>query len=209
MVQMAAGGIDVGHIQMSDNPDNNLDAKAIELWEPSHSQKKMFIDAYFEHYHPQYPMIHQPSFRAQWDQVLTRPPRVQWEMLTNVILGLGAFCASQPMYMIDYFLERATNVISVEHLETGSLTLVQAFTLLSNLAQKRDKINSGSIYLGIAVRMAIGLGLHRELPLWKISLFEREVRRRVWWVVFIFDSGASITFGRPIVSASYYSSINV
>lgn len=123
------------------------------------------------------------------------------------------------MYKIDYFLERATASLSVEHLESGSLTLVQAFTLLSNLTQKRNKPNSGFVYLGercrpcslaspidhsslagIAVRMAIGLGLHRELPSWNITSFEREVRRRVWWVVFCFDSGASITFGRPIVS---------
>jgi transcriptional regulatory protein GAL4 len=160
----------------------------------------MFIEAYFAHYHTQYPILHEPTFKAQLAEVIPQPPHVQWVILSNVVLGLGAFCASQPMYMIDYFLERATRVITVDHLETGSLVLVQAFTLLSNLAQKRNKINSGSIYLGIAVRMAIGLGLHRELPLWNIKPFEREVRRRVWWVVFIFDAGASITFGRPIVS---------
>lgn len=129
-------------------------------------------------------------------------------MLYNVVLGLGAFCVSQPMYIIDYFLERAISVISVDHLETGSLVLVQAFTLLSNLAQKRNKPNAGSTYLGIAVRMAIGLGLHRELPLWNIKPFDREVRRRVWWVVYIFDSGASITFGRPIVSSRSDSGAN-
>lgn len=129
-------------------------------------------------------------------------------MLYNVVLGLGAFCVSQPMYIIDYFLERAISVISVDHLETGSLVLVQAFTLLSNLAQKRNKPNAGSTYLGIAVRMAIGLGLHRELPLWNIKPFDREVRRRVWWVVYIFDSGASITFGRPIVSKDRDSGAN-
>lgn len=69
--------------------------------------------------------------------------------------------------------------------------LVQAFTLLSNLTQKRNRLNAGSVYLGmtsmkpksrvdmmsgIAVRMAIGLGLHRELPLWRITPFERETR---------------------------------
>lgn len=81
-----------------------------------------------------------------------------------------------PMYFVDFFLERADAAISVDHLETGSLVLVQAFTLLSNISQKRNKSNSGSTYLGIAVRMAIGLGLHRELPLWNIKPFEREVR---------------------------------
>lgn len=83
------------------------------------------------------------------------------------------------MYFVDYFLEKATAEITATQLESGSLgslELVQGFCLLSNLAQKRNKVNSGSVYLGIAVRMAIGLGLHRELPLWSISPFEREVR---------------------------------
>jgi transcriptional regulatory protein GAL4 len=80
------------------------------------------------------------------------------------------------MHVVDHFLELATSGISATQLESGSLALVQGFTLLSNLAQKRNKVNSGSVYLGLAIRMAVGLGLHRELPLWSISPFEREVR---------------------------------
>lgn len=80
------------------------------------------------------------------------------------------------MQICDYFLDQATSSISAEILQSGNLDLVQAFCLLSNLAQKRNKSNTGSVYLGIAVRMAIGLGLHRELPFWNITPFEREVR---------------------------------
>lgn len=80
------------------------------------------------------------------------------------------------MTVIDHYLKAATSMIDIDLLECGSLTLVQAYTLLSNLSQKRNKPNSGLTYLGVAVRMAIGLGLHRELPLWSISPFEREVR---------------------------------
>jgi len=101
---------------------------------------------------------------------------IRWDILSNTVIGLGAFCCGQPMYIVDYFLEKATAEITATQLESGSLELVQGFCLLSNLAQKRNKVNSGSVYLGIAVRMAIGLGLHRELPLWSISPFEREVR---------------------------------
>ena len=54
-------------------------------------------------------------------------------------------------------------------------------------------------YLGVAVRMALGLGLYRELPEWKISLHQREIRRRGWWGLFIFDTGASVAFGRPVL----------
>jgi transcriptional regulatory protein GAL4 len=65
--------------------------------------------------------------------------------------------------------------------------------------QKRNKPNTGSNYLGLAVRQSLSLGLHRELAGWRIGLLEREMRRRVWWGLFIFDSGASTTFGRHIL----------
>lgn len=65
--------------------------------------------------------------------------------------------------------------------------------------QKRNKPNTGSNYLGLAVRQCLSLGLHRELAGWKIGLLEREMRRRVYWGCFIFDAGASTTFGRHIL----------
>ncbi|PNH51392.1 hypothetical protein VD0003_g5867 [Verticillium dahliae] len=83
--------------------------------------------------------------------------------------------------------------------ESANLTFVQALVLLSNLSQKRNKPNTGSNFLGLATRMALSLGLHRELPDWRINKLQREMRRRVWWGLYIFDSGASTTFGRPIL----------
>ncbi|GFZ51225.1 hypothetical protein JCM24511_08983 [Saitozyma sp. JCM 24511] len=194
ILQIAAGGVSLSQIGPAIQT-----AHAAAPEQLSYSEQCRFLDGYFAHYHPQYPLVHEPTFRAQWNEVIARPPQSSWTLLSNVVIGLGAFCLSSPMSVIDHFLERAIGCISTDVTEAGSLTLVQAFCLLSNLTQKRNKPNSGSLYLGIAVRMAISLGLHRELPFWSISPFEREVRRRVWWVVFIFDSGASITFGRPIL----------
>lgn len=31
------------------------------------------VDAYFEHYHPQYPLLHEPTFRAQWNDLVPQP----------------------------------------------------------------------------------------------------------------------------------------
>jgi transcriptional regulatory protein GAL4 len=95
---------------------------------------------------------------------------------------------------------RATSFSEDESLfESANLTFVQALVLLSNLSQKRNKPNTGSNFLGLATRMALSLGLHRELPDWDINILQREMRRRVWWGLYIFDSGASTTFGRPIL----------
>lgn len=138
---------------------------------------------------------------AQYNQTLARPNEKSWQMLFHTLLAIGSWCLNSQESEIDDFLyHRALSfredLLLFEH---ASLTLVQAVLLLSNLSQKRNKPNTGSNFAGLATRMALSLGLHRELPAWHISLLHREMRRRVWWGLCIFDSGASTTFGRPIL----------
>ncbi|XWW95914.1 hypothetical protein V2A60_003883 [Cordyceps javanica] len=116
-------------------------------------------------------------------------------------MALGAWCANDADSALDDQLyHRALSFSEDRSLFGGAdLTFVQALVLLGNLVQKRNKPNTGSNFLGLAVRMAISLGLHRELPNWKIGPLQREIRRRVWWGLYMFDSGASTTFGRPIL----------
>lgn len=168
ILQIIAG---VSHIEVPPPPTNKL-----TNWNYDDREIDELLDAYFKYYHVQYPILHESTFRAQIASVIPPPSGPGWEILTNVVLALGAFVSFRPMEAVDYFLERALAHVNVDCLEVGNLTLVQAFTLLSNITQKRNKPNAGSIYLGIATRMATSLGLHRELPSWNISLFEREVR---------------------------------
>ncbi|CAO2655200.1 Nn.00g102640.m01.CDS01 [Neocucurbitaria sp. VM-36] len=159
------------------------------------------IDAYFHDYHVCYPFVHEATFRAQYHEIVPRPPQRSWDMLCNAILALGAWCLNHDQIGLeDYLYRRALTLGQHESVfEAANLTSVQALVLLSNLSQKRNSPNTGWNLLGLAVRTALSLALHRELPHWNISLLEREIRRRVWWGLYIFDSGASTTFGRAIM----------
>lgn len=85
-------------------------------------------------------------------------------------------------------------------LEKGSLSYVQGLTLMANYLQKRNKPNSGFVLIGIGFSMALAIGLHREFGLPSSTPFTMELRRRAWWTLFIFVSGAQLTLGRPPVS---------
>lgn len=85
-------------------------------------------------------------------------------------------------------------------LEKGSLSYVQAIVLMANYLQKRNKPNAGFILIGIGFSMALAIGLHREFGMPSTSPFTMEIRRRVWWTLFVFVSGAQLTLGRPAVS---------
>lgn len=158
------------------------------------------IEAYFTYYHSCYPFIHEATFRAQYLGLSPRPREDVWEILLNAVLALGAWCINTETGSADLsFYQNARMRLNGGVLETGSLPLVQALTLWSNYVQKRNKPNTAWNYLGLAVRMATGLGLHRDFPGWKSSPLKQEMRRRAWWGLFIFDSGSAITFGRPIM----------
>uniref|UniRef100_A0A8H7KD69 Zn(2)-C6 fungal-type domain-containing protein n=1 Tax=Bionectria ochroleuca TaxID=29856 RepID=A0A8H7KD69_BIOOC len=159
------------------------------------------VDSYFSDYHRSYPFIHEPTFRAALHEAMQPSQRRSWQMLVHTVLALGAWCLNNAQSELeDHLYHRAASFGHDEYLfKSANLTSVQALILLSNLGQKRNKPNTGSNFLGLATRMALSLGLHRELPDWNISLLQREVRRRVWWGLYIFDSGASTTFGRPIL----------
>lgn len=157
------------------------------------------IDSYFSLYHISYPIVHEPTFRAQYAQVLPRPSGRSWNSLAYIIAALGLFTTSTEPTTRDLDLfEAAKSNMSIDSLETGNLTLVQALALMSNYIQKRGKPNSGYNYLGIALHMAMTLGLHKEFLDWQIQPLQLEIRRRVWWALYNFYVGAAITFGRPL-----------
>lgn len=163
-----------------------------------------FVDAYFYHFHTAYPIIHEATFRAQFSEIIPKPKGDAWHLLFMTILTIGAWCidhrnANQGSHGLLTSAEMAskTNLFG-----GGSLLMVQALALLSLHLQRLNRPNIAWVYLGAAVRMAISLGLHRELPEWSISLHDREMRRRVWWCLYMFDSGESATLGRPILLPS-------
>ncbi|KAL1870049.1 hypothetical protein Plec18167_007567 [Paecilomyces lecythidis] len=168
---------------------------------PSGLIEQAFMDAYFLNYHTSYPFVHEATFRAQFYEQIPRPHGPAWHILLNTILALGAWSIGDDTSDLDitFYQEARSQLQQMSVFEAGNLTLVQALLLLSNYAQKRDKPNTGWNFLGLAVRMAMSLGLHKEFREWKISLLQREIRRRLWWGVYIFDSGAAKTFGRPIL----------
>ena len=168
---------------------------------PNRHVAEAMIDAYFRVYHVSYPIIHEPTFRAQYSEIISRPNGSCWVVLAYIVAAIGVWTtATSSTDTLDMALfEKARSMLSFDFLELGNLTLVQALTLASNYQQKRDKPNSGYNYLGLAVRMAMGLGLHKEFQGWNISPLNMEIRRRVWWSLCVFDVGATVTFSRPDV----------
>ncbi|KAK9766828.1 hypothetical protein K7432_003792 [Basidiobolus ranarum] len=81
-----------------------------------------------------------------------------------------------------------------------SIGLVQALILLSVHPQ------NGWLHLGMAIRYAQELGLHRALNSKNLDPIEREKRKFLWWNCVSLDRGVSSFLGRPL--AIYESDCN-
>lgn len=185
--------------QARSRPSLSSYTSLIQQPNPNRQIADIMIDAYFKLFHLSYPIIHEPTFRAQFSEVIPRPHGDSWLVLAYVVAAIGVWSSAKSPDNLDLQLfAQARSILTFNFLELGNLTLVQALTLTSNYQQKRDRPNSAYNYLGLAVRMAMGLGLHKEFQGWNISPLNMEIRRRVWWSLCVFDCGATITFSRPL-----------
>ncbi|KAL3480037.1 fungal-specific transcription factor domain-containing protein [Aspergillus californicus] len=184
-------------------PASSLDDDDISDATPPRKQSEVarYLDDYFTFYHPAYPILHEGTFRARVSGALAKPHDGSWPLLYNIVLAIGAFAGDSNGTKTDIvFFKEARKHLSMDVLEKGSLSYVQAIVLMANYLQKRNKPNAAFILVGIGFSMALAIGLHREFGMPSTSPFTMEVRRRVWWTLFIFVSGVQLILGRPAVS---------
>ncbi|KAH6856589.1 fungal-specific transcription factor domain-containing protein [Chaetomium sp. MPI-CAGE-AT-0009] len=196
------------------------------------------VSLYFEHANPQIPVLHKVEFkemfeRAYADPVRGRGPRELY--MLNMVFAIGAGIivgdskgepppaesagsspGSRQCQPEEY------HASAIVHLEAclgsgGGLEDLQAVLLLANFALLRP-VPPGLWYIiGVAVRLAVDLGLHYEdgkdlesgltspAAQQKEAVakekgrreYVRDLRRRLWWCTYSFDRLVSLCVGRP------------
>lgn len=166
-----------------------------------HASTDVLIGDYFRIFHPAYPLLHEGSFRARASGALPKPKDGSWPLLYNMVLAIGAWSRDTEGSDNDLtYFRIAREGLSLSVIEKGSMTYVQGLTLMANYLQKRNKPNAGFALVGIAWSMGMAIGLHREFGPSGTTPFAMELRRRTWWCLYLFVSGAQLTLGRPPAS---------
>jgi transcriptional regulatory protein GAL4 len=165
-----------------------------------------FIEYYFKTYHMSYPLVNKNNFI---DNIEKNHPKdhSSWWCLYYTIIALGCWCKCGDTTNYDLFYYKLAKQHLSQVFESGNIDYVVSLILLSNYAQKRNKPNTGWNYLGLAVSMAVSLGLYKEIELKdstkknvsdiKAFIIDQQIKCRIWWCLYMFDAGAAITFGRP------------
>lgn len=170
---------------------------ALTLPEPALADE--LVEAYFAQINPGYPVVDEDLFMAQYrNRDPSDPPPV---LLLQAILLVGSHVTrpkAERDTLKDIFFRRSKWLFD-NRIERNRDILVQAALLLTWFSDGTDDDVSANAYywVGVAARIATGIGLHRNTVSSKFVPRDRRLWRRLWYILVQFDVMVSLSYGRP------------
>ncbi|KAI0973650.1 fungal-specific transcription factor domain-containing protein [Xylaria arbuscula] len=122
----------------------------------------------------------------------------------NTIFAIGVSFSDIPAAAKDTtslaFFLKAKQFIGLDLLELNNIGVVQVLLLVTIFLQSTQYPTRCWNSIGIACRVALGLGLHIGAPHRGHSPLEIEVSKRTWHGCVMLDMTVSMTFGRPAMT---------
>lgn len=89
---------------------------------PNRHIAEAMIDSYFRLYHVCYPIVHEPTFRAQYSEVIPRPNGACWTALAYIVAAIGVWTsASSSADTLDLALfAQARSILGFNFLEVAT-----------------------------------------------------------------------------------------
>ncbi|KAK8054842.1 hypothetical protein PG993_000069 [Apiospora rasikravindrae] len=161
-------------------------------------------------------VVHVPSFWEAFERLYEeRPQRYTLEQQRFVGLLFSAMALGS-MYDVDendptnpdhyaVAIERGYHYYSsARHslrdiTECCDMTTLQALVFTIQFLQATGNLNGGHTFVGIALRSALRMGLHRHLPHASLPPVEDETRRRLFHTIRSMDIYLSTTLGLPLL----------
>ncbi|KAF5988298.1 purine utilization positive regulator [Fusarium bulbicola] len=154
--------------------------------------------AYFKYIHPQYPFLHEPTFRT-WETMLYDSSLDFTEtgfsftplFFLNMVYAVAALLTPSTQSLAGLYAD----VLSKDNIESIQALLCYAMYSLRSLeGPSLWKIS------GLALRQCIELGYHRGVkqsaPV--ANILQQEMRKRVFWVAQGIDCTVAVRLGRPL-----------
>ncbi|KAL3481445.1 fungal-specific transcription factor domain-containing protein [Aspergillus californicus] len=174
---------------------------------PSSTTAAKLTKAYFDNIHPQYPILHRPTFES-WEAELRRgfqPGSIQDAaniplFFVLMVYAIGSLVMGQHnRENAERYYAAASDHIS-PLLELNTLESIQGilccaiYSIRSPVGVSLWKIS------GMAIRYCVELGYHRSTACYRRSsdTLAKEMLKRCFWVAYDIDRVAAFTLGRPV-----------
>lgn len=178
------------------------------------------VDTYFSHVCITFTILHEPTFRAEYERLwrpASRQPKPLLLCIAYAVFALGALFsdpdrlpAQESESLAETLFVQAKELCDLDNLDDkGSLMVVQALLLMGHYLHVKRVSRCWHIF-GLAIRTAQGLGLHLSDINNKFGVVEREVRKRCWCGCLVMDAMLAMTFGRPtMILPEFYQSVDL
>ncbi|KAJ5455430.1 hypothetical protein N7475_010551 [Penicillium sp. IBT 31633x] len=114
-----------------------------------------------------------------------------------LVLAIGAQCGPEDRDMqADEYFTYGRYLASTRFLETAKIATVQIYSLIAMYLLNASRPNAANMHLGVAVRTAHSLGIHRPDISALFSAEENSHRERIWRVLRVLDLFLSTHLGQ-------------
>ena len=171
---------------------------------PPRAAADQLLHAYYSSAHTMFPIVHWPTFRQGVDD-LYKPGGVRdvppsFAALFFAVLAVGSLFGAEPQphraYRAAELAECARKSMDPWN-NDFNLDHARALALMTVCLNEMNLKSAAWAWLGNAVQVAQDIGLYSECGPW--PMLEGEMRRRVWWTIYILDRSLSIELGRPVL----------
>ncbi|RSM12461.1 hypothetical protein CDV31_006302 [Fusarium ambrosium] len=161
------------------------------------------VGVFFDRRWPQFPVLHRPTFMEQHylPFVSGRPRSKLSAFQVNIVLAIGASekarTGCNPSVSYQGFFKAAVRELD-NVLAADDIDCIQCLLLLCIFGSNEPQSVNLWQAVGLALRLAVGIDLHRREALAGKSLLEAEMCKRLFWSLYTIDRSISISLGRPI-----------
>lgn len=177
----------------------------------SRTSEEHFLDVFWEYYHGMMPILDERAFRTLYRSLWGKTTRKR-SALVDIVLALsiqygytfiprghGSPRQSHPdqdATIAGRWYYRRCQAQLAGELEAPTLATVQCLTFSAVYLCCASFQNLAHSVVAQALRAAQVLGLHLEPPA-LLPLADRELRKRLWWVLYTMETKMCIKLGRP------------
>ena len=158
------------------------------------------IGAYFDHINPDFPVLHEASFREAYEGWLLDPGNADPAWLCSFLCVL---LLSRRVARITFqedqeklWWKRVQQLLPVV-MFTSSVMAVQALLLASLHLHNTNHRDACWNLTGTAVRIAFAIGLHQDKVNTMQTPLARELRKRLWWTLYAYEQMQISSYDRP------------
>lgn len=150
------------------------------------------IEKFFDHVHPSFPILIEEAFRQSYRERAVSPlllAAVYVLTLKFVDVGVNSQTPRKPDAAR---LEAAALKLLMESFPSPSVSTIQAGLLLT----QKSTLATASLN-GQLVTACFELGLHQDCTSWRMETWEKGLRKRLAWALYMQDKWSSLVHGRP------------